>query len=135
MPLYDDLPGPEAGTSNFAAQIGTTHAVYAIPAAWLDRRVDVTVRAPALNSAGQLASVWISFGASASMEVSRAAVVTGTPPAWTGSALIGRPIRDGESRDYKIKSTWTHFAIEADLAACEVYIFPSDYAKSDVGLG
>lgn len=135
MPLYDDLPGPEAGTANFAATIGTTHAVYAIPAAWLDRRVDVCVRAPGLNSSGQPASVWVLFGSSASMEVSRTAVVSGTPPAWTGAATIGRPIRDGESRDYKIRSSWTHFAIEADLAACEVYITPSDYPKHETQAG
>lgn len=135
MPLYNDLPGPEAGLYNFTAQIGTTHAVYAIPAAWLDRRVEVTVHAPGLNSAGQPASVWILFGASASMEVNRATVVSGTPPAWTGAATIGRPIRDGESRDYKVKAAWTHFAIEADLAACEIYITPSDYPKHETQSG
>lgn len=135
MPFYSDLPGPESGTTNFAVTIGTTHAVYAIPAAWSDRRVDVTVRAPGLNSSGQPASVWILFGTSASMEVDRTAVVSGTPPAWTGGVKIGRPVRDGETKDYKIKALWTHFSIEADLAACEVYITPNDYPKHETQAG
>jgi hypothetical protein len=135
MPLRDDLPGPEQGADNFAAQVGTTHAVYVVQASWLGRKVDVTARAIGLNALGQPASVWIRFGTSASMEVDRAAFVTGTPPAWTPSANSGRPIRDGETKDYTIKPTWTHFSVESDLASTECYITLSDFPRHETQAG
>lgn len=135
MPLPNDLPGPVASaTKNFATQIGTTHAVYAIPDDWKSRKIDCTVRAAALNSAGMPASVWLLFGTGATVEADRSAFVTGTPPAWTGSPKIARPIRDGETRDYYVDPAWTHFSIESDVASTEFYVTPSDYPKNDTHL-
>jgi hypothetical protein len=135
MPLRDDLPGPEQGADNFAYKAQTTHAVFVVKASWLNRKVDVAARAPGLNALGLPASVWIRFGTSASMEVDRTAFVTGTPPAWTPSANSGRPIRDGETKDYTIKPTWTHFAVESDLTDVEIYITPSDFPKHETQAG
>lgn len=126
MANYYDVPAPEAGKI-FAYKAGTTHETFAVPSAWLGRKVDVTARAPGLNSAGQAAAVWLVFGTAVSVAADRTAFVTGTPPAWTAAAGSGRPIRDGETRDYFVKSTMTHFSVESDLADVEVYITPSDF--------
>lgn len=123
----DALPAPETGKPNYAFKVGLTHSIFEVPLAWRGRKVDISVRAPALNAAGQAASVWILFGTSAAIEVDQTAFVTGTQPAWTTNAKTGRPIRDGESKDYFVKTTATHFTVEADLANVEVYVFPSDF--------
>lgn len=122
------LRGPVVdATNNFAYQAGLTHQVFTIPAAWLGRRVDVSVVGSALTAAGLPPTVWLLFGTSSGMQVDRSAFVTGTPPAFTGSAVIGRPIAHGETRDYFVDPNWTHFSVEADTAATAVYIFLSDY--------
>lgn len=130
MPSYYDIPGPEV-SKVFAYQAGTTHKVFEIPTAWKGRKVDITARAPATNSVGQPATVWVLFGASASIEVDRTAFVTGTPPEWESNAKSGRPVRDGETIDRFVKSTWTHFAVESDLANVEIYITPSDFPDAE----
>ncbi len=116
-----DVEGP------FAESIGTTHAVFTVPACWKGRRVDITVKNHASSTTAN--TVWFAFGTASNMEVDRAATVTGTPPAWTGAATIGRPIRDGETRDYYVDPTWTHFAAESDENTNQpiLYINLSDY--------
>lgn len=122
------LRGPVTdATNNFAYQAGTTHAVYAIPTDWLGRRVDISVVGTALTAAGLAPTVWFLFGTSSSMEVDRSVFVTGTPPAFTGSVKIGRPIGHGETKDYYVDPSWTHFSAESDTASTGFYIFPSDY--------
>lgn len=117
-----------ATAGGFAVTIGTTHAVYTVPDIWKGRRVDVSVLA---NASAPTAKIWFAFGTSSSMEVDRTAVVSGTPPAWTGDAKIGRVIRDGETRDYYVDPSWTHFAAESDenTNKATLTIFPSDYAQ------
>lgn len=120
------LIGPLASAdNNFAAAIGTTHAVYAIPEAWKRTRLAFTVRCHATSPT---ATVWLIFGTGVSVEADRTAVVTGTPPAWVGNAKIARPLRDGETADYYVKSSWTHFSIESDDNTNQptIYAFPSD---------
>lgn len=111
----------------FAVAIGTTHAVYTIPAAWKGRRVDISVKNHASSTATNC--VWFAFGTASNMEVDRAAVISGSAPAWTGAATIGRPILAGETRDYYIDPAWTHFAIESDENTNKpiFYMFLSDY--------
>lgn len=120
--LAETVPGPFASLSNFAAATSTTHAVYAIPTAWLGQRMR-------FRSKG--ATTWLVFGTSSGVEADRAAVVTGTPPAWTGSVKISDPIPDGVSADFTVDPSWTHFSFEAD-AVGSIHAFLSDYEQTDL---
>lgn len=119
----ETVRGPVASaTLNFAAATSTTHAVYEVPTDW--RRRWVRVRSNVSN-------LWFLFGTSAGVEVSRTAVVSGTPPAWTGSATIGDYIADGTYADYLVDPSWTHFTFEAD-AVGRITIIPSDFTDVDL---
>ena len=120
--LAETVPGPLASVSNFAAATATTHLVFAIPAAWLGQRMR-------FRSKG--CTTWLLFGTSSGMEVDRTAVVTGTPPAWTGSVKIGDPIPDGMSADFLVDPSWTHFSFEAD-AVGSITAIMSDYEQTDL---
>jgi hypothetical protein len=114
--------GPVASTSSFAAATTTTHAVYAIPTAWLGRRIRI-------RSIGT--TTWVNFGTSASVEASRSAVVSGSPPAWTGSATIADPIPDAQFLDMLVDPSWTHFSFES-VHNGTITIFLSDYEQTDL---
>lgn len=116
------VPGPLASLNSFAAATSTSHAVYTIPAAWLGQRV---------RFRSKIATTWLVFGTSSGVEADRAAVVTGTPPAWTGSVKIADPIPPDMSADFKIDPSWTHFSFEADAIGA-IYAFPSDYEQTDL---
>jgi hypothetical protein len=116
------VPGPAASaTSEFAAAASTTHAVYVVHASWLGQRMRFTANG---------AKIWVVFGTSSGVEADRAAVVTGTPPAWTGSVKICPPIPDGQYADWYIDPSWTHFSFEGDAAGTLTATI-SDYEQTD----
>ena len=117
-----------SATTNFAAQIGTSSVAYAVPSAWVGRRIAITCR----GASNANATAWILFGTSSGVTVAKAAFVTGSPPAWTGDATIGKPLFSGSTTDYFVDPNMTHFAIQADTANTEITILPSDYAVGEV---
>lgn len=121
---------PEASTSNFAKEVGATHAVYEVHDDWKGRCVDVVVHGAA---DGKEASVWILFGTEDDIEVDDEAEVTGSAPAWVGDVKIGRPIPAGSSRDYYIRPGLTHFAVVSDDDTHKpvVSIFLSDQSPTE----
>lgn len=115
--------GPvSSATDNFGVAVTTTHAVYAVPAAWSGRRL----RCRSVNS-----TTWLLFGTSSGVEAAGQAVVSGTPPAWTGLATISEPIPDGTSLDVYVDPAWTHFSVEGSAAGF-FYAFLSDYDLTDL---
>ena len=123
LDIAETVKAPIASaTENFAAATSTTHAVYAVPAIWLGQRVRI---------AAATSNLWIAFGTAVGMEVDRTAVVTGTPPAWTGSAKIGWPVRIDGWIDVTVDPTSTHFSFEADAVGA-VTIVTSDYEQSNL---
>jgi len=121
--------GPVAdATNNLPLQVGTTHTTITCPTLWLGRRVNVTVR----GASGAAATCWVLFGTSSAVEVDRTVFATGTPPAFTGNAKAGMPIRDGENRDFYVDPAWTHISLEADTANTEVFVCLSDYAQGEI---
>ena len=92
-------------SSVFGAATSTTHEVRALPTVWKSGKVIFE----ALD-----ANVWILGGTSASVEVDRTAVSTGTAPAITVGATTGAYIPMGTALEIQFDADCTHFAIEAD---------------------
>lgn len=120
------IAAAEGTRSKFAHTFSDlNHIVRTIPDDWKGRMVRFWVVKPIATT--DAATAWVLCGTSASMEVDRTAIESGTPPAWTSNPKIGDPVQaNGAPLDVYIEHGFTHFSAEADTAGITISAIVSD---------